>query len=153
MDRHTIVEGTEADHPACAALWTRAVAHRDGTAPDPVVRARAEHRLLHTPRLLLLLRTPALNGYTLTRLPTGGERTAHLTHLAVAPALQGTGWGRRLMDATLARVADHADSLTLEVLHANTAGRALYEATGWYPVGESRFPESGIPNIVYRRDL
>lgn len=149
-----ITTGTTADHPACADLWTATVAHRDGTAPDPAVHARALDELLHTPRLLLVLRDPdlPLGGYTLTRLPTGTDRTAHLTHLAIAPALQGGGRGRHLLDTTLTRLAGTADTVTLQVLPANTTARALYESTGWHPAGPSRFT-NGRPALLYRTTL
>ncbi|MGW9349740.1 GNAT family N-acetyltransferase [Nocardiopsis flavescens] len=155
MTPRTITPGTTADHDACADLWTTAVAHRDGTAPDPAVRARAHRELRHTPRLLLTLRTPGHppDGYTLTRLPAHGPRTAHITHIAVTPALQGTGWGRRLMDTTLEHLTGTAGTVTLQVLHTNTTARALYEATGWHPAGESRFASTGRPALLYRRTL
>ncbi|WP_306370123.1 N-acetyltransferase [Nocardiopsis sp. CC223A] len=150
-----ITTGTTADHPACADLWTAAIAHRDGTAPDPAVHARALRKLLHTPRLLLVLRDPDRppGGYTLTHLPTGTDRTAHLTHIAIAPALQGGGRGRRLLEATLARLAETADAVTLQVLHTNTTARALYESTGWHPVAHTRFADSGRPAVLYRKTL
>ncbi|MFL1380193.1 MULTISPECIES: GNAT family N-acetyltransferase [unclassified Nocardiopsis] len=118
------------------------------------MRARALRKLLHTPRLLLVLRAPDRppGGYTLTHLPAPGEHTAHLTHLAVAPALQGKGWGRRLLDTTLEHLAGAADAVTLQVLPDNTAARALYEATGWHPDGEDFF-DSGLPALRYRKAL
>ncbi|CAL9355725.1 hypothetical protein SUDANB121_00568 [Nocardiopsis dassonvillei] len=154
MSAHTITPGTDTDIPACADLWTTAVAHRDGTAPDPAVRARAHRKLLHTPRLLLVLRAPdrPLDGYTLTHLPTGTDRTAHLTHLAIDPALQGGGWGRRLLDTTLEHLAATADAVTLQVVPTNTTARTLYETTGWHPLGQDRF-DSGRPALRYRRTL
>ncbi|MEU0491359.1 GNAT family N-acetyltransferase [Nocardiopsis sp. NPDC006139] len=151
---HTITPGTTADHPACADLWTAALAHRDGTAPDPQARARAHRALRHTPSLLLLLHAPGHSpgGYTLTHLPTGTDRTAHLAYLAIAPALQGGGRGRLLLDTTLEHLARTADAVTLQVAPANTAARALYESTGWQPLGPDRF-DSGRPALRYRKTL
>ncbi|WP_433701605.1 GNAT family N-acetyltransferase [Nocardiopsis sp. CA-288880] len=156
--RPGVVPGTENEHAACADLWTRALAHRDGTAPDPAARDRVLRKLGMPPHLLLVLR-PAEGGdpagFSLSFPPAAGDpsRTAHLAFLALDPARRGRGWGRRLLAATLDRLSGTADAVTLEVLPDNAVARALYESTGWRAVGEGRFEGSGRSSVVYRLDL
>ena len=152
------VLGTEHDHAACADLWSRALAHRDGTAPDPVIRERVLRKLGMAPRLLLVLRSGEhgdLVGFSLSFPPSAEDpsRTAHLAYLALDPRGQGRGRGRRLLAATVEHLSGTADAVVLEVLPANAAARALYESSGWRAVGEGRFEDSGRPNVVYHRDL
>lgn len=68
-----------------------------------------------------------------------GFEETHLLNLTVAPAWQRCGHGRALLlalaDWARAR-GDHA--LWLEVRPSNTAGRALYAATGFVEVGLRR---------------
>jgi len=153
-----VAPGAEHEYAACADLWSRALAHRDGTPPDPLVRERVLRKLGQEPHLLLVLRPDQDGdplGFSLSFPPAGPEpsRTAHLAYLALDPGGQGRGWGRRLLAATLERLSGTADAVVLEVLPDNTAARALYESSGWRAVGEGRFADSGRPNVVYRRDL
>ncbi|MFJ9553498.1 GNAT family N-acetyltransferase [Nocardiopsis sp. NPDC101807] len=153
-----VVPGTENEHAACADLWTRALAHRDGTAPDPAVRDRVLRKLGTPPHLLLVLRPEegcAPAGFSLSLPPAAGDpsHTAYLAFLALDPDHQGRGWGRRLLAATLDRLSGAADAVTLEVLPDNAAARALYESTGWRATGEGRFEGSGRSSVVYRLDL
>ena len=61
---------------------------------------------------------------------------AELLTLAVSPANQRQGVGRRLLAAVVDRVRSAgARSLFLEVGADNPAARALYEAAGFAPVG------------------
>lgn len=150
--------GAAHDHAACADLWSRALGHRDGTPPDPVVRDRVLRKLGRVPHLLLVLRAgtaDGLAGFSLSFPPNDGDddRTAYLAYLALDPGGQGRGWGRRLLTATMARLAGSADAVTLEVLPENTAARTLYASSGWRAVGEGRFEDSGRTSVVYRHDL
>jgi [ribosomal protein S18]-alanine N-acetyltransferase len=61
----------------------------------------------------------------------GGE-VADVMTMAVAPAAQGRGLGRQLLDELVARAeADHAAYLMLEVREDNKAARRLYETRGF----------------------
>jgi [ribosomal protein S18]-alanine N-acetyltransferase len=61
----------------------------------------------------------------------GGE-VADVMTMAVAPAAQGQGLGRQLLDELVARAeADHAAYLMLEVREDNKAARRLYETRGF----------------------
>ena len=61
----------------------------------------------------------------------GGE-VADVMTMAVAPAAQGRGLGRQLLDELVARArADHAAYLMLEVREDNGPARKLYEARGF----------------------
>ena len=61
----------------------------------------------------------------------GGE-VADIMTMAVAPAAQGRGIGRELLDELVARArADHAAYLMLEVRADNDAARRLYESSGF----------------------
>jgi ribosomal-protein-alanine N-acetyltransferase len=57
---------------------------------------------------------------------------ADVMTMGVAPAAQGRGLGRQLLDELVARAqADHAAYLMLEVRADNTAARGLYESRGF----------------------
>jgi ribosomal-protein-alanine N-acetyltransferase len=61
----------------------------------------------------------------------GGE-VADVMTMAVAPAAQGRGLGRRLLEELVARaVADHAAYLMLEARADNEPARKLYESRGF----------------------
>ena len=78
----------------------------------------------------------ALIGYFVA-LP-GFEET-HLLNLTVAPAWQGRGHGRALLDRLTAWAHGRGDlALWLEVRQSNTGARALYERHGFVQVGLRR---------------
>jgi ribosomal-protein-alanine N-acetyltransferase len=71
----------------------------------------------------------AIDGYAGVDL--GGE-VADVMTMAVAPAAQRRGLGRRLLDELVARAeGDHAAYLVLEVRDDNLAARKLYETRGF----------------------
>ena len=64
-------------------------------------------------------------------LDLGGE-VADIMTMAVAPAAQGRGMGRRLLDELVARAqADHAAYVMLEVRADNEPARKLYATRGF----------------------
>lgn len=63
---------------------------------------------------------------------------AELLTIAVAPAAQGRGVGRALLDQALARAAGAASRLFLEVGVTNDPARALYAAAGFRPAGRRK---------------
>ena|GEM_PF-1239870 len=66
--------------------------------------------------------------------------------LAVAPALRGAGFGRRLMEAVQANAtAAGAHTLRLEVLVNNAPARQLYTALGYQPQRELIFWRTEAP--------
>lgn len=81
---------------------------------------------------------------------------ADVQTLAVAPAEQGRGLGRRLLDALLdeARRRDAHDVL-LEVRAENAAAQALYARAGFERVGVRRgyYQPGGTDALVLRRRL
>jgi ribosomal protein S18 acetylase RimI-like enzyme len=61
---------------------------------------------------------------------------AVLTHVAVAADAQGSGFGRRLVEAFVERVRDHgADEVRL-IAHVDTPAPAFYRRLGWQSLGE-----------------
>ncbi len=61
----------------------------------------------------------------------------HITNVAVDPAYQGLGLGRRLMEELTARVKElGVDSMTLEVRPSNTKAINLYTSLGFRSVGQ-----------------
>jgi ribosomal-protein-alanine N-acetyltransferase len=71
-------------------------------------------------------------------LDLGGE-VADVMTMAVAPAAQGRGLGRRLLEELVARAeADHAAYLMLEVRADNAPARALYGSRGFEVVNVRR---------------
>ena len=69
----------------------------------------------------------------------------------------GKGIGRRLMDATLARMSKAGFvQVTLWVLDSNVRARRFYEAGGWSADGGQKLDESrGFPitQVRYRRSF
>jgi ribosomal protein S18 acetylase RimI-like enzyme len=61
---------------------------------------------------------------------------AVLTHVAVAADAQGSGLGRRLVEAFVERVRNHgADEVRL-IAHVDTLAPAFYRRLGWHSLGE-----------------
>ncbi len=87
----------------------------------------------------------ALAGYSVLSVAAG---EAHLLNLCVAPAVQGRGLGRWLLEQTLNLARWHqVDTVFLEVRHSNRVARHLYEQAGfneiglrpgYYPAGQGR---------------
>ena len=68
---------------------------------------------------------------------------AHVLNLCVHPRVQHRGYGRRLLNAQLAKARDaQADKVLLEVRPSNTNALALYRSVG--------FEESGIRPAYYQ---
>lgn len=68
-----------------------------------------------------------------------GREVADVMTMAVAPAAQGRGLGRRLLEELVARAeADHAAYLMLEVRADNEPARALYGSRGFEVVSVRR---------------
>lgn len=75
-----------------------------------------------------------------------GVDELHLLNLSVAPALQGQGHGRYMLDALRAMARERrALQLWLEVRISNARARALYERYGFRSVGlrRSYYPARG----------
>jgi ribosomal-protein-alanine N-acetyltransferase len=70
----------------------------------------------------------------------------HLLNLTVAPAVQGRGLGRRLLDALVARCRrERRGALWLEVRESNQRARRIYQRYGFEAVGLRRgyYPAAG----------
>lgn len=68
-----------------------------------------------------------------------GVDEVHLLNITVAPALQGRGWGRLMLEAlALWARAQGAQWLWLEVRVGNRRAQAVYEKNGFRRVGERR---------------
>ncbi len=82
---------------------------------------------------------------------------AHVTTVAVAPSLQGRGYGKRLMVAIVrASLEAGARHLSLEVAAGNERAQALYRRFGFSPVGVRKhyYPATGEDAIVmWARDV
>jgi ribosomal-protein-alanine N-acetyltransferase len=69
----------------------------------------------------------------------GGVDEMHLLNLTVAPAWQGRGLGRGMLDALVGSCRDRgARHLWLEVRESNARARAIYERYGFADVGRRR---------------
>lgn len=120
------------------ATWTSAVSP-DG-APDPAVRFLEEEADLAD--VLVIEDDSRVLGYV--RLARRGPFPSHahvlgINGLAVAPAAQRRGHGRRLIDAALGEArACGARKVSLRVLAHNQKARRLYEACGFVVEGVLR---------------
>lgn len=81
---------------------------------------------------------------------------ADLMTIAVAPAAQGTGLGRRLLTEVIGRAAVRgATGLLLEVRSDNLAARSLYETAGFETLTVRRryYQPDDVDALVMRRQL
>ena len=91
----------------------------------------------------LLCAGPTLLGYFVAM---KGVDEVHLLNITVAPAYQGQGWGRVLLDAlALWSRGQGAQWLWLEVRTSNLRAQQVYERYGFRRVGERRnyYPADG----------
>jgi len=112
---------TPADHPAVARLFL------DLGVPDPTPTLDDfAHVML--PRILVLDEGGEARGYIYWQVY---GRTAHVTHLVVAPRLRGRRAGRALMTAVRAIVGgEGCERWYLQVKRDNAAAIRLYERCG-----------------------
>ena len=90
------------------------------------IAARYPARLLYDP-------TGALQGYFVAMV---GVDEMHLLNITVAPAVQGRGHARFMIDALLDLCCAHAArELWLEVRESNARARRIYERLGFAQVG------------------
>lgn len=94
-------------------------------------------------------------GFALARTLAG---ESELLTLAVDPASQGRGIGRRLTERWLDGAGTHADTAFLEVASDNTAALGLYRSLGFAPSGlrKAYYARNAAPAadaIVMRRCL
>lgn len=79
-----------------------------------------------------------------------------LENVIVAPAARRQGLGKQLLDALLLAARETAGgSVFLEVRESNAAARALYEKSGFEPIGRRRcyYTDPAEDAVLYRRGL
>jgi GNAT superfamily N-acetyltransferase len=85
------------------------------------------------------------------------EACGEISAIYVDPSAWGTGIGRQLMDAAIARlVDDRYVTGTLWVLVTNQRARRFYESTGWITDGAAKtepIGDSTLEEIRYRRSV
>jgi ribosomal-protein-alanine N-acetyltransferase len=109
--------------------------------------ARIEHTAYEYPWSLGIFRDCMLAGYYSVALDVGGVLTgygimsiaageAHILNLCVYPSSQRMGYGRRLLDALLARANEsEVGKVFLEVRPSNRAALNLYYSVGFVQIG------------------
>jgi len=81
------------------------------------------------------------------------EHRAHIRMLGVAPAAQGRGIGRALMQAAEARAHDEGKTeMTLHTTQAMVAAQRMYEALGYERMADEILPD-GFVLLGYRKEL
>ena len=135
--RATIRPATDDDVPALQALDVAIWSPDVTPAPKP-----AADKPFATDGVLVAEVDGVVAGYVKLAPPTPLESNAHVLEcrgLAVDPARQGAGLGRRLMEAAARDAAARgARKLTLRVLTPNTGARRLYESLGYEVEGVLR---------------
>ncbi|MDB5871071.1 MAG: ribosomal-protein-alanine acetyltransferase-like protein [Ramlibacter sp.] len=122
LDEVVAIEGGAYEHP-----WTR------GNFSDSL-RSGYQAQILEAGGVVL--------GYFVAM---KGVDEVHLLNITVAPAHQGQGWGRVMLDAlALWARSQGAQWLWLEVRASNTRAQRIYEHHGYRRVGErkSYYPAS-----------
>lgn len=152
---------TPADLPALLTLNNAAVPH---VGPLDIPRFEA---LLHW--AWWAVATPSLDAFMVV-LPPGTayasrnyrwidarwRRYAYVDRIAVAPAARGTGIGRRLYEALVARAADHGvERITCEVnvRPPNPGSIAFHERMGFRRTGIRADPDGTGAVAIMRRTL
>jgi len=136
-------------------------AEYDDPAPDQAwLAARVSELLARDTAVVLLEATPTgaaegvADGFTLARLRPSlwsDALEAYLAEVYVRPDLRGRGLGRRLMEATLAHLAERgATYVDLTTTNADEAAVALYESLG-FDRHERRGPD--VVSYYFERDL
>lgn len=85
--------------------------------------------------------------------PVAPDReTAELRSVRVDPAVQGRGYGRRLVRSLEARAREAGfERLVLDTNVALTAARGLYESLGYRAVGREDLERFGVELVYYER--
>lgn len=131
--------------PMAVADLDRVMAIECVAYPHPWTRGNFEDSLRAGYHAEMLVAGDDLVGYYVAM---KGVDEVHLLNITVAPALQGQGWGRALLDAlaTWSR-GQGAQWLWLEVRVSNDPAQRLYERygfrrvgmrKGYYPAGHGR---------------
>uniref|UniRef100_UPI0025E6D361 anhydro-N-acetylmuramic acid kinase n=1 Tax=uncultured Agrococcus sp. TaxID=382258 RepID=UPI0025E6D361 len=122
------------DRQEANAMWQRALADESGT----VYVAESDDAIV------------GVVGFAMT-----DETQGHIRSLYVSPDEQGGGYGRRLVEAAIASLADRgACGVTLWVFEENGPSRRFYERLGWVADGERKVdPAFGEPQIRMTRSL
>jgi len=94
--------------------------------------ASVEETLRHGGRLLTV-RSPKDEVLAVCWLTDDGRRL-YLHHMAVAPAEQGKGYARLLMDRAVSLARERGRQVKLEVHRDNARARRLYEEYGFAPL-------------------
>jgi ribosomal-protein-alanine N-acetyltransferase len=79
-----------------------------------------------------------------------------ITNIAVTPAWQGRGIGRRLLASLISLAMDeNLDSMVLEVRSGNLAARRMYESAGFSAVGlrHGYYEDNGEDAIIMLKKL
>lgn len=144
-----------ADTHACAALERRLFARE---SPWPAAAFAEELRAPHT--RFFAAREPLeghparrLVGYAGIALLGGDEPESEVHTIAVAPAAQGSGIGRRLLAALLAEADAHGGPVYLDVRTDNEPAIGLYNSVGFERIGTRPryYRPSGADAYVMRR--
>ncbi len=143
------------DAHACAALERRLFA---GESPWPAAAFAEELRAPHT--RFFAAREPIeghatrrLVGYAGIALLGGDEPESEVHTIAVAPAAQGGGIGRRLLATLLAEADAHGGPVYLDVRTDNEPAIGLYSSVGFERIGTRPryYRPSGADAYVMRR--
>lgn len=113
----------------------------------------------HTPRTsLLVVDDDGVRGFcVLGPDRDGAARTGEIVAIYLHPDVWGRGYGRALMEASVATLHSHGfERAVLWVLEGNARARRFYVAAGWAADGGEKTESWGghpLPHIRYSRDL
>jgi GNAT superfamily N-acetyltransferase len=79
---------------------------------------------------------------------TGDIAAWELEAIYILPALWGKGFGKWILEESLAGIAKHTSRCLLWVMERNTGARRFYETCGWTPDGIARTRTQG--GITFR---
>ncbi|MGM0371105.1 MAG: ribosomal protein S18-alanine N-acetyltransferase [Halobacteriota archaeon] len=98
----------------------------------------------------------SIAGYVVASLMrVGGTRVGHVKDLAVKPARQGAGFGRRLLQGALRTLdSQGATAVRLEVRPSNEVARSLYRSAGFAVAGrKAQYYPDGEDALLLTRGL
>ena len=166
LPRVTLEPAVEADAPAIASLRV-AVAERltERFGQGPWSAAGSERGVLALLRsssmfvvrqaddVIATVRLASKKPWAIDRTFFGAaERPIYLTDMAVAPAVQGRGFGRRaLADAAAIAAAWPADAIRLDAYDAEAGAGVFYARCGYREVGRANYRGTGL--VYFERVL
>lgn len=151
-----LADATEADRPRLFEIFAEAVERGEGYPETPPLQPDRFAASWIDPPVVVVGRLDGevVGGYYLK--PNFPGRAAHIANggYVVASAQRGAGFGRQLVEDSIARArAAGFDAIMFNLVFESNPARPLYERLGWREIGRVPRAVNGEPAIIYWRDV